>query len=412
MPRIRLTPAFVVTATSQGKAKEVYWDENLPGFGLAVTSYGHRSFVLQYRNAAHQSRRLTLSGDLEEARRQARVAIGQIADGVDPLALKRQAKEEGVHNSLRVIADKHLRYLEDEGMKSIAERRRTFENHIFPKFGSRPIASIKRSDVRLYEDDLRKGPGPHAALKVHGALQALFNWWADRDDDFHNPMAGMKGPLTKDERQGRKRTLTDDELRLVWKAATETYGPYGYLVRFLLLTAARLREASEMTRDEVSADGLWTIPAERHKTGGTGTNGDDKVIPLSAAAQELLRTIPRPWGESKWIFTWTGLRPMQNFSHAKWELDFKITALNNRTPIERWTNHDLRRTARTLLARAGVSSEIAERCLGHGKGGIEAVYNRYRYIEEMREAFEKLASLLDRIVNPPLETNIIPLVRS
>ena len=68
--------------------------------------------------------------------------------------------------------------------------------------------------------------------------------------------------------------------------------------------------------------------------------------------------------------------------------------------MEDFTFHDLRRTARTLLARAGVRDDIAERCLGHVIKGVEKVYNRHTYLDEKREAFEKLAALVSRILNP------------
>ena len=61
---------------------------------------------------------------------------------------------------------------------------------------------------------------------------------------------------------------------------------------------------------------------------------------------------------------------------------------------------DLRRTARTLMSRAGVSFEIAERCLGHVMSLVHCTYDRRRYRVEMQDAFDKLAGLVERIVNP------------
>jgi hypothetical protein len=59
------------------------------------------------------------------------------------------------------------------------------------------------------------------------------------------------------------------------------------------------------------------------------------------------------------------------------------------------------------MSRAGVPSEIGERCLGHLVAGVEAIYNRYHFRGEMRLAFEKLAHLIDTIVNP--QPNVVPL---
>jgi hypothetical protein len=53
-----------------------------------------------------------------------------------------------------------------------------------------------------------------------------------------------------------------------------------------------------------------------------------------------------------------------------------------------------------LLSRAGVNSDVAERCLGHAPPTIVQTYNRYEYRAELLHAFEALAGLIERIVNP------------
>jgi integrase len=76
--------------------------------------------------------------------------------------------------------------------------------------------------------------------------------------------------------------------------------------------------------------------------------------------------------------------------------------------LAHWTFHDLRRTARSLLSRAGIDSDIAERCLAHKIGGVRGVYDRYAYHKEKKRAFEALAALIERIVNPPA-ANVVTL---
>jgi integrase len=71
-----------------------------------------------------------------------------------------------------------------------------------------------------------------------------------------------------------------------------------------------------------------------------------------------------------------------------------------------WRLHDLRRTARTLMTRAKVPAEHAERCMGHVVAGVEGVYNRYAYLDEKRAAFEALAGLVNLILHPA--DNVVP----
>jgi integrase len=72
-----------------------------------------------------------------------------------------------------------------------------------------------------------------------------------------------------------------------------------------------------------------------------------------------------------------------------------------------WVIHDLRRTARSLMSRAGVRPDIAERVLGHAIRGVEGVYDRHSYEDEKGEALNQLAALVERIINPPSSENIV-----
>src|SRR5947209_12603841 len=77
--------------------------------------------------------------------------------------------------------------------------------------------------------------------------------------------------------------------------------------------------------------------------------------------------------------------------------------------VNGWTIHDLRRTARSLMSRAGVNSDHAERCLGHVIGGVRGTYDRHEYYTEKQLAFEKLASQIERVVSP--QQNVVPMAR-
>jgi integrase len=113
------------------------------------------------------------------------------------------------------------------------------------------------------------------------------------------------------------------------------------------------------------------------------------------------------------VFTTDGKRPLGGFSKFKRAFDAKVlTELrkeNSAAELPRWTLHDLRRTARSLMSRAGVPSDHAERCLGHVLPGIRGTYDRHEYINEKRHAFEALASLVDLIAIPPASNVVIAL---
>ena len=164
------------------------------------------------------------------------------------------------------------------------------------------------------------------------------------------------------------------------------------MVRFLLLTGARLQEAARITKSEVSVDG-WLLPAERNKV------KRELLRPLSTAALDVINGRPRI--DSEYIFTADGRRPLRSFSRAKGRLQ-------DSSGTSDWRIHDLRRTARSLMSRAGVISEIAEQCLGHVVGGVRGTYDRHDYYNEKKHAFEALAAQVERIINPQ-EDNVVAL---
>jgi len=109
-------------------------------------------------------------------------------------------------------------------------------------------------------------------------------------------------------------------------------------------------------------------------------------------------------GNGPYVFTFNGKRPAQ-FGRGK-------RAFTKDCALPDWRLHDVRRTARTLLSRSGVSPDVAERCLGHSLGTIRGIYDRHGFEHEMLLAFEALATLLNRIVNPTPANVVTPLRRA
>jgi integrase len=171
----------------------------------------------------------------------------------------------------------------------------------------------------------------------------------------------------------------------------------------LLLTCQRREEVASMAWEEIE-NGVWQIPSARYKTGLPNT------VPLSQAARRVI-------GDSKgkgFVFTTDGDHPFSGFSKAKAALDTEIAELrkrDGRSAMPHWVLHDLRRTARSLLSRTRVPSDHAERVLGHVIPGVRGVYDRHEYVVEKREALERLAALLERILHPDETMVNFPTIR-
>jgi integrase len=144
---------------------------------------------------------------------------------------------------------------------------------------------------------------------------------------------------------------------------------HGDVIRMLLLTGQRLNEVAQMSWAEVDLEAkTWSLPRERCK------NGHAHVVPLSDQAIAILEVQPR---EGALVFSVSG------FSRAKKALDAKAKLA---TP---WCLHDLRRTCASGMTRLGVAPHVVEAVLNRKSGqvrGVAAVYNRYSYSTEKREA--------------------------
>jgi integrase len=370
--------------------------DRTPLLYVVLQPSGRRRFVLRYR-VHGQSRKVTLERglSLSDARSAAVDAARELERGNDPRETRRAVRQQAALAAADTVLAVCRAYQARDGAKlrTARQRLRLLERHVFPVFGNRPISSIKRGEIVKLLDKIEDNSGARSADLVLAILGRIMKWHALRDETFNSPIiAGMARHSIKD--HARSRILSDDELRRVWRASADT-GTFGALVRFLLLTASRRGEAGGMVWGEVSDSGDWTLPAARNKTGQPLTR------PLSGAALAALHGMPRVV-DHPYVFTVGGRTALTNFSRQK-------KALDAAAGVTDWRLHDLRRTSRSLLARAGVSADHAERCLGHVLPGVRSVYDRHAYQSEMRTAYEKLATLIASIIDP--QDNVVPMRR-
>jgi integrase len=389
MPTTKITKRTVDGAKADPARDTFIWDGDIPGFGLKVTKGGARVYLLQYRMGGRgtPTRRYTIGRHgapwtPEEARTEAVRLLGLVRDGVDPMAQKRAS---ATPPRMTTVADVIAEFLERHASKnrSVNEIRRSLQRDVVPAWGGRQITDITRRDIIALLDDIADR-APVQANRVFSMLRKLFNWCVDRDILAASPCVRVKPP---GQETNRDRTLSDDELKRVWRAADLLGWPFGPATKLLILTAQRRDEVALVRWNEIDLKGaLWTIPAEKSK------NGQAHEVPLSPAALDILNSLPRT-GEL--VFTTTGTTPISGFSKAKIRLD-KLSEVTD------WRLHDLRRTATTGMAKMGIAPHVVDRILNHTAGtirGVAAVYNRHAYLDERRTALEDWARRVDVLVN-------------
>jgi integrase len=323
--------------------------------------------------------------------------------------------------------------------RSWKESERIFNTYVLPDWRYLKIDEITRErHITPLMDKIqqKKLKGPNGELvgglvtadQVLAQISKLFNWHATRAK-FTSPLVKGMRRAPKPKERARRRVLTDQELRLMWPILGEM-GTHGAAVKCMLLTAQRARKVEQMRRSDIKD--RYHIPS--HEQNGErvaeqwvenvwdASRDDDpfnkqvSIVPLSRLVREIIDAVPIiDAGDPEhqdYVFSVSGRHPVPGRSRFKARLDRKLlealrreakqAALDPATvALKPWQLRDLRRTARTLMSRAGISVEIAEHMLGHAMPLIQETYDRHDYLAAKREAFEKLANWITHIVSPP-----------
>jgi integrase len=382
------------------------------GFGVRVTAAGARAFILNYRLRGREHR-FTIGAwpdwSALKAVREARNLRQRVDRGENPLEDRAQPPEtKTVSNVLDDFVTRYVRN-NDRPLRSADTIESAFNRLVKPRIGKLGVYEVRRSHIAGMLDRIEDGNGPVMADRTRAFLRKALSWYAERDDQFNLTAAFVRvEPRANSSDRARTRVLSDEEIRTIWPALAEA-GTFGALVKMLLLTAQRRDEAAQISRKEIGEDRIWTIPAERYKTKRLNH------VPLSTAALAIIEAQPKIDG-CDYVFPSRANTPFCSFSKSKAALDKAVLVAmkkeaKNGAKVEalpNWTLHDLRRTAKTLMVRAGVRPDISERVLGHVIAGVEGTYDRHSYADEKRDALEKLAATVQRILNP-LPSNIATL---
>jgi integrase len=384
MARNSLTNKMVASLKPRA-SQYTHADPHLPGHYVRVSPSGNKSFVVVARDPSGKQIWFTIGATtlhtIEAAREIARDQIRKIKSGAD------RAGPE----TFSAIAEGWLKHhVEKKGLRTGDKIRRTLAYHVLPAWGGRDFASIRRGDVAKLLDKVESS-GPVMADSVLHIVSGICSWYATRNDSYVTPICkGMRRTSPKE--RARSRILSDDELRAVWN---ECHGTFGAFVKLALLTAQRREKVCAMRWEDISDDGVWTIPSEARE------KGNAKTLPLPEAALKVIRSRPR-LESNPFVIAGRTTGPVKNLDRGKAAMDAELK-------LAPWTLHDLRRTARSLMARAGVLPHVAELTLGHVQHGVQGVYDRHDYTVEKGQALAALAGLLATILDP--RPNVVPMKR-
>jgi integrase len=372
------------------KHKLVVRDQAVPNLLLVVHPGGSKSWALRkYTKTGVPSTRTIGSWPewtVKAARREA-----LLLDEGKPVnvASGNTANAAAGDTVAAVVKDFIVGYVERKKLRSQGEIKRALAKYVLPSWGDRPLTSIKRTDVHKLLTHITSANGPVMAVAVLAHIRKLMNWYAGSRDDYNSPIIK---DLWDSEQSSRKRWLNDDELRSFWRLSN-AMGPFGVFVKLLLLTGQRRRKVEALEWRDLR-DGVWTMRrSDREK----GTPAKLVLPPQARALLEGLHPVdgdPRVFATVGWVI------------RSKQVLAKRMEAELGEVP--HWNLHDLRRTNRTLMPRAGVAPYVAERVLGHAIRGVQGVYDRGDYESAIGEALAKFADLVAGIVAEPQQAGASP----
>jgi integrase len=396
--RVRLTAAGIRTlALPDGKADWIYWDADLPGFGLRLRAGGSRKWVVQY-DTGRKSRRMTLGTtkllDPGKARETAKSILAAVRLGKDPAGDIAAARHAPLAAS---FAEEMERFLHFQQQRLKPRSLLEVDRHL--RVNGKPLHALElaKIDRRTIATQLTRIAEKHpvAANRTRATWSSFFTWCAKEGLIDVNPAAFTN----KQAERSRERVLSNAELRAIWQALPDS--DYGDIVRALALTGQRREEIGSLRWSEVDFDrGIITLPPVRTK------NKREHIVPMSAAMQAILEARPRFHGRD--LVFGIGEGGFSGWSRCKERLD-------DAAKIAAWTIHDLRRTMATKMAEEiGQQPHIIEAVLNHvsgHKGGVHGIYNRSQYLAEKKQALALWADHLMAIVEGRA-TNITPLRRA
>jgi integrase len=427
-------------------------DGVVPGLWVRVTDKGTKAFVLvaRYpgtpvspetgkRNPVPRALGKYGALTLAEARDKARHWIELIQQGKDPQEEKDRQLADAARqrsNTFRAVAE---RYIAEQlaGQRRAKVSEREIRKDVIAAWGDRPVSTIAPADIKALINRI-KGHAPYQARNVFGHLGTLFRWAVHQDLIDVSPAASLSQKwLLEGAKIGpRQRVLNEQEIAAFWRAAGRLSYPAGPFYKLLLLTGVRMNELAqakwsefhpeirrlireaEQTGQQVEwskiDDGVkcWTIPRERFKS------DSEHVVQLSNDALSILASLPR-FDRCDWLLTcdgknraWIGGKYKQRLDDRMLSAMRAVARKHGDNPddvkLTPWVNHDIRRVLRSHLSALDVPDHVAEMAIGHGRKGLQRIYDQHRHERQIRNAMERWAARLRSIVEPQ-PTNVVRL---
>lgn len=384
------TEGFIQTLTPS-TTRQRYYDQKVPGLLIEVMPGGSKIF--RFRKKVDKTAQWATIGKypttgLEDARGKAILLNAELVKGVDFIEQRQQSKDE---LTLQQLVDIYFNQYA-EGRLTTAKEIRADITRWFTKELPLKLSQVDCSALQACLSRLAADGKFHSANKARNYIRAIINWGAKKSLCGSSCTEAVKS-LDGFKVQSRERFVQSHEFGPLLTAINDY--PDARIRDFFLMclwTGARSGNVMAMRWDQIDFDlGTWRI--ERTK------NGDSQTIGLSDAALAILKK--RHKERSTLPFVFPGGNPqnkMPVYNHLTepkkaWK---KIVTSAELTDLR---IHDLRRTAGSVMAIAGVNTAIIQKALGHKSLTAAAIYQRVnndpvkRSMNQAIETMQKYAKM-------------------
>jgi len=394
MPK-RITPLSEIKVRTAKPRKNSYKLFDGGGLFLFVTPSGGKLWHLKYR-FDRKEKKLALGTypeiSLADARRRREEARRQLAQGIDPGAVRKAQKQAETEEkeTFEVIAREwHEKFALTWTTGHATTIMSRLERDLFPWIGKRPMMDIKAPELLAVLRRVESRGALESAHRIRTIAGQVFRYAVATGRAERDPAADLKGALPQPNKKHLAAITDPKEVAPLLKAIEGYQGHYIVkcalrLAPMLFVRPGELRHAEwlEIDLDE----GIWCIPAHKMKM------KQAHIVPLCKQAIEILMELKQLTGKSQYVFPSERSleRPMSNNA---------LLAALRRMGFDKdtMTPHGFRAMARTILDEVlQVRPDFIEHQLAHAvRDPNGRAYNRTAHLAERKKMMQLWSDYMD-----------------
>ena len=356
-----LTKRIVDRLAVNGK-DGVFWDSELPGFGIRVYPTGRKVYVVQTR-ANGKSKRFTVGrhGDIapDQARRAAAKIIGRLKAGLPPVEKEPEPEPTVAHLAERYEREYVAMHCKPNTIKHYGLM---LKKHIVPGLGGLRVSEVEKKHILKFQFGLSHMPT--VANRTVDILVKMFNMaelWEMRPPG-RNPCRSVRRYKVEPHKE---RFLTPGDLARLGR--TLDIAPEKRLASRHAAAAIRLLVLTGCRRNEIMGLAWDDLDFEAGEMRLADSKAGPRIVPMPPAAVEALAALPRT-PDNPWVFPGRKKGTHQTNINDSWNRIRKHAGLDG------VRLHDLRHTFASRALALGEGLPMIGELLGHRQVNTTARY--------------------------------------